>query len=70
MAGSAPNFNHRYIYLLRIFYGFFTRGEHNGHGHFIEKKKIDSIGHTLLGIMFFEKNSENVLSVKMVESKN
>jgi hypothetical protein len=24
MAGSAPNFNHRYIYLLRIFYGFFT----------------------------------------------
>jgi hypothetical protein len=29
VAGSAPNFNHRYIYLLRIFYGFFTRGEHN-----------------------------------------
>jgi hypothetical protein len=35
MAGSAPNFNHGYIYLLRIFYGFFTRGEHNGPGHFI-----------------------------------
>jgi hypothetical protein len=24
MAGSTPNFNHRYIYLLGIFYGFFT----------------------------------------------
>jgi hypothetical protein len=36
MAGSAPNFNHRYIYLLRIFYGFNTRGEHNGPGHFID----------------------------------
>jgi hypothetical protein len=24
-----------YWYLLRIFYGFFTRGEHNGPGHFI-----------------------------------
>jgi hypothetical protein len=35
MAGSAPNFNHRCIYLVRIFYGFFTRGEHNGPGHFI-----------------------------------
>jgi hypothetical protein len=30
MAGSTPNFNHRYIYLLRIFYGFFTIGEHYG----------------------------------------
>jgi hypothetical protein len=36
MAGSAPNVNHRYIYLLRILYGFFTRGEHNGPGHFID----------------------------------
>jgi hypothetical protein len=27
MAGSTPNVNHRYIYLLGIFYGFFTRGE-------------------------------------------
>jgi hypothetical protein len=35
MPGSSPNFNHRYIYLLRIFYSFFTRGEHNGPGHFI-----------------------------------
>jgi hypothetical protein len=35
MAGSTPNFNHRYIYLLGIFYGFFTRGEHYGPGHFI-----------------------------------
>jgi hypothetical protein len=31
MAGSTPNFNHRYIYLLGIF--FFTRGEHRGPGH-------------------------------------
>jgi hypothetical protein len=37
MAGSTPNFNHRYIYLLGIFYGFFTTGEHYGPGHFIEK---------------------------------
>jgi hypothetical protein len=37
MAGSAQNFNHRYIYLLRIFYGYFTRGEHNGPGHFINQ---------------------------------
>jgi hypothetical protein len=36
MAGSTPNFNHRYIYLLGIFYGFFTRGEHYGPGQFIE----------------------------------
>jgi hypothetical protein len=35
MAGSTPSFNHRYIYLLRIFYGFFTIGEQNGLGHFI-----------------------------------
>jgi hypothetical protein len=35
MAGSTPNFYHRYIYLLGIFYGFFTRGEHYGPGHFI-----------------------------------
>jgi hypothetical protein len=38
MAGSTPNFNHEYIYLLGIFYGFFTRGEHYhdyGPGHFI-----------------------------------
>jgi hypothetical protein len=35
MAGSTPNFNHRYIYLLGIFDGFFTRGEHYGPGHFI-----------------------------------
>jgi hypothetical protein len=35
MAGSTSNFNHRYIYLLGIFYGFFTRGEHYGPGHFI-----------------------------------
>jgi hypothetical protein len=35
MTGSTPNFNHRYIYLLGIFYGFFTRGEHYGPGHFI-----------------------------------
>jgi hypothetical protein len=34
MAGSIPNF-YRYIYLLGIFYGFFTRGEHYGPGHFI-----------------------------------
>jgi hypothetical protein len=27
----------RYIYLLGIYYGFFTRGEHYGPGHFIEK---------------------------------
>jgi hypothetical protein len=40
MAGSAPNFNHRYIYLLRIFYGFFTRGEHNGPGHLILLKML------------------------------
>jgi hypothetical protein len=35
MLGSTPNFNHRYIYLLGIFYGFVTRGEHYGPGHFI-----------------------------------
>jgi hypothetical protein len=35
MAGSTPNFNHRYIYLLAIFYRLFTRGEHYGPGHFI-----------------------------------
>jgi hypothetical protein len=26
MAGSTPNFNHRYIYLLGIFYGSVTKG--------------------------------------------
>jgi hypothetical protein len=36
MAESTPNFNHRYIYLLGIFCGFFTRGEHYGPGHFID----------------------------------
>jgi hypothetical protein len=41
MAGSTPNFfNHRYIYLLGIFYGFFTRGEHYGPGHFIYDKPV------------------------------
>jgi hypothetical protein len=35
MAGSSLNLNHRYIYLLGIFYDFFTRGEHYGPGHFI-----------------------------------
>jgi hypothetical protein len=35
IAGSTPNFNRRYIYLLGIFYGFFTRGEHYGPGHFM-----------------------------------
>jgi hypothetical protein len=38
MAGSTPNFNHRYIYLLGIYYGFFTGGEHSGLGHFILQK--------------------------------
>jgi hypothetical protein len=39
MAGSTPNFNHRYIYLLGILYGFFTRGDHYGPGpgHFIQE---------------------------------
>jgi hypothetical protein len=36
MAGSTSNFNHRYIYLLGISYGFFTRGEQYGPGHFIQ----------------------------------
>jgi hypothetical protein len=35
MAGSTPNFNYMYIYLLGIFNGFFTCGEHYGPGHFI-----------------------------------
>jgi hypothetical protein len=43
MAGSAQNFIHRYIYLLRIYYGFFTRGEHNGPGHFIETLKVGDV---------------------------
>jgi hypothetical protein len=40
MAGSAPNCNHRYILssediLQNACVGFYTRGEHNGPGHFI-----------------------------------
>jgi hypothetical protein len=36
MAGSTPNhLSTGYIYLLGIFYGFFTRGEHYGPDHFI-----------------------------------
>jgi hypothetical protein len=38
MDGSTPNFNHMYIYLLGIFYDFFTIGEHYGPGHFIMYK--------------------------------
>jgi hypothetical protein len=54
MAGSAPNFNHRYmyIYLLRIFYGFFTRGEHNGPGRFIGRFFQLSITFTLKSLFF------------------
>jgi hypothetical protein len=50
MAGSTPNFNHRYIYLLGIFYGFFTRGEQNGPGHFIEKIFTDDVLSFMHGI--------------------
>jgi hypothetical protein len=46
MARSTPNFNHGYIYLLGIFYGFFTRGEHYGPGHFISP--------TLLRLDYFQ----------------
>jgi hypothetical protein len=40
MAGSTPNFNHRYIYLLGIFYCFFARGEHYGPGHFLSNNFV------------------------------
>jgi hypothetical protein len=43
MAVSTPNFNHRYICLLGIFYGFFTRGEHYGPVHFIQDSLEEAI---------------------------
>jgi hypothetical protein len=52
MAGSTLNFNHRSIYLLGIFYGFFTRGEHYGPGHFIPGK-VWGIGRDLDAVLPF-----------------
>jgi hypothetical protein len=49
MAGSTPNFNHRYIYLLGIFYGFVTRGEHYGPAwpfHLVVRKVLFSFTFT------------------------
>jgi hypothetical protein len=53
MAGSTPKFNHGYIYLLGIFYGFFTRDEHYGPGHFIWEIRQMALSGSLVFILLF-----------------